>query len=118
MLLSITPEPPDLPTDLNLPLPYILTVPKTVALTLNSLNLKSTLWPTVFAPRRKGEPEQWSRGKVKWARDAMQMVVREARRVRDEGEVSCFHSISVMPLNSFRSYPLSLTFRPPTRIRT
>jgi tRNA-specific adenosine deaminase 3 len=88
MLLSITPEPPELPNELNLPQPYILAVPRTVALSLNSLHLKSTLWPTVFAPRRRGEPEQWSRGKVEWALDAMEVVVAEASRARAKGEVS------------------------------
>ncbi|TFY53173.1 hypothetical protein EVG20_g10235, partial [Dentipellis fragilis] len=39
----------------------------------------------VFAPRRKHEPEPWSRGKLRWARRAVDTVVREAQHVRESG---------------------------------
>ncbi|TFY83788.1 hypothetical protein EWM64_g213 [Hericium alpestre] len=81
-----TPTLPDDP-DLGLSTPYLISIPKTVALTQTSLQLKNTLWPTVFAPRRKGESEPWTRAKVLWAQHALQTIVREAQRVRDAGEL-------------------------------
>lgn len=90
LLLAFTsthPTPPPLPEDVELPAPYIVTVPRTAALTPTSLKLKSTLWPTIFAPRRKGEPEEWSRGKLKWAWEAMQFLTQEAKQALSEREV-------------------------------
>ncbi|KAJ6508910.1 hypothetical protein C8R45DRAFT_1208497 [Mycena sanguinolenta] len=86
-LLSVSPSPPSLPEDIALPSPFLVTVPSSVALTLTSLNLKSALWPTIYAPRRKGEVQEWSRGKARWAWEAMNTVVQEALRGREEGEV-------------------------------
>ena len=78
---------PDLPPILDLAPPYQLRVPRSAALTPTSLALKNTLWPTVFAPRRKGEPEDWSRARAQWACAAMLRVVEEARAARAAGEV-------------------------------
>ncbi|KAJ7935514.1 hypothetical protein B0H13DRAFT_2246722 [Mycena leptocephala] len=77
-LLSLSPDPPILPEDIVLPDPYLVTVPSSVALTTTSLSLKTSLWPTIYAPRRKGEVE-----------NAMHVVVQEALRWRDDGEVRC-----------------------------
>ncbi|THH06806.1 hypothetical protein EW146_g9497 [Bondarzewia mesenterica] len=89
LLLSTSPSVPMLPSDPDLGLsePYMLPIPRTAAITQTSLMLKNALWPTMFAPRRKYEPEQWSRAKVRWAQRAMRFVVREARKARDAGEV-------------------------------
>ncbi|KAJ8481148.1 hypothetical protein ONZ51_g6201 [Trametes cubensis] len=81
------PEPPTLPEDIDLPPPYITAVPKTAALTMTSLKLKSALWPTIYAPRKKYEPEPWSRGKVRWACEAMKEVVKAARAAGEKGEL-------------------------------
>jgi hypothetical protein len=78
---------PELPPDLDLAAPYQLAVPRSAALTPTSLALKNALWPTVFAPRRKGEPEDWSRARAQWACAAMVRVVEEARAARAAGEV-------------------------------
>ncbi len=90
---------PDLPQDLDLAPPYQLAVPRSAALTPTSLALKNALWPTVFAPRRKGEPEDWSRARAQWACAAMLRVVEEARAARSTGEVgtqcSIFCSLSL-----------------------
>ncbi|KAJ7857724.1 hypothetical protein B0H14DRAFT_3108151 [Mycena olivaceomarginata] len=81
-------EPPSLPADIPLPAPYLLPVPASAALTLTSLDLKNALWPTVYAPRRKGEVEPWTRGRARWAWGAMRAAVREAQqRGRDAGEL-------------------------------
>ncbi|KAF8465213.1 cytidine deaminase-like protein [Russula ochroleuca] len=78
---------PELPSDLDLAAPYQLAVPRSAALTPTSLALKNALWPTVFAPRRKGEPEDWSRARAQWACAAMVRVVEEARAARAAGEL-------------------------------
>jgi tRNA-specific adenosine deaminase 3 len=78
---------PTLPSDLAPSAPYLLAVPRSAALTPASLVLKNALWPTVFAPRRKGEPEDWSRARAQWACAAMTRVVEEARAARAEGQV-------------------------------
>ncbi|KAH9160662.1 cytidine deaminase-like protein [Lactarius sanguifluus] len=52
-----------------------------------SLALKNALWPTVFAPRRKGEPEDWTRARAHWACAAMARVVQEAHAARAAGEL-------------------------------
>jgi tRNA-specific adenosine deaminase 3 len=70
--------------------PYSVPVPRAAALTRTSLSLKSSLWPTVFAPRRKGNPEPWSPEKVRWAQDAMQIVLGNALQSSTKGEVSQF----------------------------
>lgn len=70
-----------------MPEPYIVDVPRSAALTQISLKLKSNFWPTIYAPRKKGELEPWSRGKVRWAWEAAKTVVREVQNARDAGEV-------------------------------
>jgi len=87
LLTSTSPTVPELPPDLDLSPPYQLPVPRSAALTPASLALKNALWPTVFAPRRKGEPEDWSRARAQWACAAMARVVEEARVARAAGEV-------------------------------
>ncbi|KAF8272827.1 hypothetical protein EI94DRAFT_1826683 [Lactarius quietus] len=69
------------------PPPYQLPVPRSAALTPASLALKNTLWPTVFAPRRKGEPEDWTRARAHWACAAMTRVVQVAHAARAAGEL-------------------------------
>ncbi|KAH0831913.1 hypothetical protein J3R83DRAFT_12796 [Lanmaoa asiatica] len=63
----LPPEPPLEP-------PYQLPVPCNSALTLTSLSLKNTFWPTIFTPKRKWEPEPWTRAKVRWASDAVRRL--------------------------------------------
>jgi len=93
LLLSDSPTPPSLPADLNLSDPYTLNVPRTAALTITALQLKSALWPTTYAPRRKSEIEPWSRLKAKWAWDSMKVVLDEAAKAKADGEVSFMSSI-------------------------
>ncbi|RPD77446.1 hypothetical protein L226DRAFT_544086 [Lentinus tigrinus ALCF2SS1-7] len=91
MVLILTgehPDPPVFPEDIQLPLPYVAPVPTSAALTMTSLKLKSSLWPTIYAPRKKFEPEPWTRGKVRWACDAMKQVVKKAQYIGKEDELS------------------------------
>ncbi|TBU47401.1 hypothetical protein BD309DRAFT_886463 [Dichomitus squalens] len=90
MVLILTrehPQPPAFPENIVLPPPYVLTVPKTAALTMTSLKLKSSLWPTIYAPRKRFEPEPWSRGKVRWACEAIKQLIKQAREAGDKGEI-------------------------------
>lgn len=89
---SLYPDPPLLPDSVELPPPYMVTVPRNVALTQISLKLKSAMWPTVYAPRKKWETEAWSKGKVRWAWNAMKVVVDAAKRAEGQGEV-CIYAI-------------------------
>lgn len=118
LLTSTSPTVPELSPDLDLAPPYQLTVPRSAALTPASLVLKNTLWPTVFAPRRKGEPEDWNRARAQWARAAMARAVEEARAARAAGEVRLYalpsylrqHMYSPLTacfLSSFPSHPTS-----------
>ena len=68
-----------------MPDPYLLPVPESSALTMPSLLLKSALWPTMYTPRRKDEPEPWSRGKLKWAWDAMKIAFDAASKAKEDG---------------------------------
>jgi len=85
--VSLYPEPPSLPNAISLPPPYIVAVPRSVALTQISLKLKTSFWPTVYAPRKKWEPESWTKGKVRWAWEAMRTVLKEAEEAREHGEL-------------------------------
>ncbi|KAF5382635.1 hypothetical protein D9615_002940 [Tricholomella constricta] len=90
LLLATTttsPGPPSPPPDLDLPAPYTLPVPCKPALTPISLKLKSGLWPTLFTPPRKGEAEDWTRGKARWAWEAMQAAVQAAHEAQRTGEL-------------------------------
>ncbi|KAL0581026.1 tRNA-specific adenosine deaminase subunit tad3 [Marasmius crinis-equi] len=87
LLLSISPVPPLLPDDLHLPELCQVPVPISPALTMTSLALKSTFWPTYYTPRRKGESESWTRAKCKWAWEAMRNTIEEGRRALSAGEL-------------------------------
>jgi tRNA-specific adenosine deaminase 3 len=78
LLLSLE-EPPVIPAEFDLAEPYCTEVPESVALTPTSLKRKSKIWPTVYAPRRKGEPEAWTRARAAWAWDAVRVLQQEAR---------------------------------------
>ncbi|KAG6890802.1 hypothetical protein C0995_003235 [Termitomyces sp. Mi166 len=93
--LAVSPTPPSPPTDLDLPPPYTVLVPSAPALTSISLKLKSTFWPTLFTPPRKGEAEEWTRGKAHWAWQAMKNVVAAAHDARNRGELPIAAHVAV-----------------------
>ncbi|KZT42661.1 cytidine deaminase-like protein [Sistotremastrum suecicum HHB10207 ss-3] len=70
----------------NLPEPYISPVPTSPARNLEEVVLKSTIWPTVYQPRRV-EKITWTYGRIRWIRAGIQRVVDEARRAKEMGEV-------------------------------
>ena len=87
LLLTDSPSPPTIPSDFPLSEVYQLDVPELVALTPASLKHKMKIWPTNYAPRRKGEPEPWTRAMVAWAWDAVEVLRKEAKKAIDAGEV-------------------------------
>ncbi|ESK95040.1 histone lysine methyltransferase set7 [Moniliophthora roreri MCA 2997] len=87
LLLTTSPICPNLPEELNLPETYQVPVPISPALTLTSLSFKATFWPTYYTPRRKGESEDWTRGKCGWAWEAMRTVISEAVKASVTGEL-------------------------------
>ncbi|KAF9013443.1 hypothetical protein BDQ17DRAFT_603491 [Cyathus striatus] len=86
LLLSTGSTAPQLPADLDLPDPVQILVPSSAALTPPSLVLKTAIWPTMYTPRRKGEFESWSRGKARWAWNAMKATIEAAIKAREAGE--------------------------------
>ncbi|KAI0084800.1 cytidine deaminase-like protein [Irpex rosettiformis] len=85
--VSSTPLVPQLPAEYSLPAPYTLQIPQSAALTQIALQHKTTFWPTIYAPRKKFEPQPWSRAKVRWARDAMRTVIEEANASKTGGDL-------------------------------
>ena len=86
--VSDWPIAPELPPGADLPTPYIIDVPRSAALTQKALQLKCSFWPTIYAPRKKFEPEPWTRGRLRWACEAVRRVVKEAEAAKSQGEVS------------------------------
>ncbi|KAG6830390.1 hypothetical protein H0H87_008277 [Tephrocybe sp. NHM501043] len=93
--LIVSPTSPSPPTELDLPPPYTLLVPSAPALTPISLKIKSTFWPTIFTPPRKGEAEDWTRGQAHWAWKAMRTVVAAAREAQSQGEMPIAAHVAV-----------------------
>ena len=111
LLLTVSAAPPNLPEDIELPNPYTLSVPISPALTPISLTLKSSLWPTVYAPPRKDKAEVWTRGRCRWAWEAMKHTIEAAAKAKSREEVrppnpltyphSKFHRTSCRLLHTF-----------------
>lgn len=98
--MSAYPDAPSLPTDVELPEPYVFEVPRSAALTQKALKAKMTFWPTIYAPRKKGELEPLTRGRVRWAWEAMRTVVKEALAAKEQNEVCKTVVNSPSPLTS------------------
>ncbi|KAL1677914.1 hypothetical protein EV122DRAFT_213210 [Schizophyllum commune] len=90
LLLTTSPEPPVIPSELELGEPYEVTVPASAAQTLTSLALKTALWPTNYSPRKKDEIPKWTRAQAKGAWEAMRRAVEEGLRAKDEGELPVY----------------------------
>ncbi|KAG1822950.1 uncharacterized protein BJ212DRAFT_1263860 [Suillus subaureus] len=87
LLLSVSSSVPLLPTNVDIGDPYQIPVPCNPALTQTSLIFKNTLWPTVYAPRRKWEPAKWSIAKVQWARNAVSHILRNTAQTTSSDEL-------------------------------
>ena len=66
---------------------YRLKVPAYPATTFTSMKLKQAIWPVIYAPPRKYEPEEWTVGEVNWAIAIMKKVIAYALSDERKGEV-------------------------------
>lgn len=89
--LELYPSPPPVPPEMESFKVCQLKVPAYPATTITSMKIKQPIWPVVYAPPRKYEPEEWTAGEVKWATAIMRKVT--ACAVSDEriGEVRSYH---------------------------
>jgi capsular polysaccharide biosynthesis protein len=66
---------------------YQLKVPAYPATTITSMKIKQQIWPVIYAPPRKYEPEEWTAGEVKWATAIMGQVAAYALSDQRKDEV-------------------------------
>ena len=85
--LELHNSPPPIPPEIESSKVYQLRVPTYPAITMTSMNIKKSIWPVVYAPPRKYEPEGWTAGEVKWAKAIMKQVVAYALLNASTGEV-------------------------------
>ena len=62
-------------------------VPAYPAITLDSMKIKQSIWPVVYAPPRKYEPDEWTAGEGRWATAIMKQVVTYALSCERMNEV-------------------------------
>jgi tRNA-specific adenosine deaminase 3 len=85
--LELYPLPPVVPPEMGGFRVYQLGVPAYPAVTTTSMKIKQQIWPVMYAPPRKHEPEAWSAGEVRWATTVMKQIAKYALSNRTEGEV-------------------------------
>ena len=89
--LELHPSPPSVPLGVETFRVCQLKVPAYPAITVTSMNVKQRIWPVVYAPPRKYEPEKWTTGEVKWATAIMKQVTAYALSDERKGEVRLDH---------------------------
>jgi len=85
--LELHPFPPAVPSEMESFAVYQLRVPAYPAITITSMKIKQPIWPVVYAPPRKYEPDDWTAGEVKWAITVMRQVIAHALSYERKGEV-------------------------------
>lgn len=85
--LELHPLPPAIPPEIEGLEVYQVKAPAYPAITVNSMRIKQQVWPVVYAPPRKYEPEEWTAGEVKWATTIMKQVTVHALSNKLKGEV-------------------------------
>jgi len=88
--LELYPSPPPVPPEMESFKVCQLKVPAYPATTITSMKIKQPIWPVVYAPPRKYEPEEWTAGEVKWATAIMRQLRANALSGERIGEV-CSH---------------------------
>lgn len=88
--LELHPSPPPLPPDVESPNLYQLKVPAYPATTATSMRIKQLIWPVIYAPPRKDEPDEWTSGEVKWATAIMKQITAYALSNKLKGEVRLY----------------------------
>ena len=89
--LELHPSPPPLPPEMESSYVYQLKVPAYPAITVTSMQVKQLIWPVVYAPPRRYEPEEWTAGEVKWATTIMKKIAAYALCNKAKGEVRLNH---------------------------
>ena len=85
--LELHHSPPTVPPEMENFKVYQAKVPAYPAITITSMKVKQPIWPVVYAPPRKHEPDEWTAGEVKWATTAMKQVIAYALSRQRKGEV-------------------------------
>ena len=85
--LELYPSPPPVPPGMENFKLYLFKVPAYPAITIASMKVKQPIWPVVYAPPRKYEPDEWTAGEVKWATTIMKQVIAYALAHERKGEV-------------------------------
>ena len=88
--LELYPSPPPVPLEMEGFQVCQLKVPAYPAITITSMKIKQPIWPVVYAPPRKYEPEEWTAGEVKWATAIIKQVTAYALSDWRKGGVSEF----------------------------
>ena len=90
--LELYPSPPLVPPEMESFEVSQLKVPAYPATTITSMKIKQPIWPVVYAPPRKYEPEEWTAGEVNWATMVMRRVMAYALSDERIDEVCSRHS--------------------------
>lgn len=85
--LELHPSPPPVPPEMVKFKVYQLKVPAYPAITIASMKIKQSIWPVLYTPPRKYEPDEWTAGEVEWASAIMEQVVAYALSHERKGEV-------------------------------
>lgn len=85
--LQLHHSPPALPLEMESSNVYQMKVPAYPAITVTSMQVKQLMWPVVYAPPRRYEPEEWTAGEVKWAGMIMKQIAAHALCNKAKGEV-------------------------------
>ena len=107
-----SPSAPQLPDDFEGPTAYQVVVPKSAALTQKSLAVKLTFWPTVYAPRKKGELEPISKGHLRWIWEAMRVVKDAAVSAQATSDVRSSSTIIFQEKTEVRGTASNCCIRP------
>lgn len=85
--LDLYSSPPPVPPEIESSKVYQLRVPAYPAITITSMQVKQQIWPVVYAPPRKHEPDEWTAGEVKWAAKIMKQITTHASSNKMKGEI-------------------------------
>jgi len=85
--LELHPSPPPVLPEMESFKVYQVKVPAYPAITITSMKIKQSIWPVVYAPPKKYEPDEWTAGEVKWAIATMKQVITYALSCERKDEV-------------------------------
>ena len=103
--LELYPDPPPVPPEMETFKVRQLKVPAYPAITIASMKIKQLIWPVVYAPPRKYEPDEWTAGEVKWATAVMRQVTAHALSDEREAEVRSLPFHASATIDGLSRYP-------------